>query len=73
MIIARISNLEQCWLHGFKAFHEKVEETANPYSRGTKEFHYWSEGWWEGFYDTDNMSSLYENDVNEPELESLAS
>lgn len=60
MLNATISDLEKCWLHGFKAFHEELDELANPYHRGSKQAHYWQEGWWEAFYNTDNLSDTYQ-------------
>ncbi len=60
MLKHALSDLELCWLHGFKAFHEETDELSNPYPKGTKYAHYWQEGWWEGFYNTDNLSESYQ-------------
>lgn len=68
-----LSDLEQCWLHGFKAFHQNADEHTNPYTCGTKQAHYWREGWWEAFFNTDNLSDAYERHYQQLEVDSLAS
>jgi hypothetical protein len=73
MIQLYISDLEQCWLHGFKAFHQNQDDMANPYTRGTKQCHYWTEGWWEAFYNTGNLSTVYQDHYKTIDVESLAS
>lgn len=73
MIHTHLSDLEICWLHGFKAFHQKAEETTNPYTKVTKQAHYWREGWWEAFYNTENLSDVYVQHYNQSTVESLAS
>ena len=70
MLEYKISNLELCWLAGFRSFHRDVDVSANPFRLGTKEAHYWQEGWWEGFYNTDNLSDTYrQSAVSEEPLE----
>jgi hypothetical protein len=73
MIHYSISDVEQCWLHGFKSFHQDIDETANPYTRGTTQAHYWREGWWEAFFNTDDLSDAYEQHYQQLDVDSLAS
>lgn len=73
MIKLYISDLEQCWLHGFKAFHQNIDETTNPYTPGTKHAHYWREGWWEACFNTDGLSTVYKQHYNQVDVDSLAS
>jgi ribosome modulation factor len=51
--------LEQCWLQGFKASLNGVDESANPYPRHSKESHYWREGWWEQFFNEGDIRSAF--------------
>lgn len=73
MMQYKLSDLEQCWLHGFKSFHQAIDEAANPYSQGTKQSHYWREGWWEAFFNTDNLSDVYEERLSHANVDRLAS
>ena len=72
MLKYTISDLEQCWIHGFKAFHQEIDESTNPYRKGTKQAHYWREGWWEGFFNTDNLSDAYEESYGVTNIERIA-
>ncbi len=69
----KLSDVEQCWLDGFKAFHRNVDETTNPYLPGTRRAHYWREGWWEACFNTDNVSEVYQQYYKKVEVERLAS
>lgn len=48
--------LDDCWMEGYETAGSNIEETANPYPEETKEYQYWLEGWWEGFYKTIEIS-----------------
>lgn len=43
-------DLEECYLSGYEAAFTGFNEDDNPYVKGTKEFNFWLEGWWTGFY-----------------------
>lgn len=73
MIQFKLSDLEQCWLHGFKSFHQNVDETANPYTANTKQAHYWREGWWEACFNIHNLSDVYKNHYNTTNINRFAS
>ena len=45
-----VPSLEETWLDGYQAgSHDKPEE-SNPYAMDSKEYAFWNEGWWAGFY-----------------------
>lgn len=73
MLQYNLSDLEQCWLHGFKSYHSNVDESANPYRRGTKQAHYWREGWWEAFFNIDNLSDVYQQHYSQVSVDRMAS
>ena len=43
-------NYDEVWLEGYEESLADIEESANPYPEGSKEFEYWSEGWWAACY-----------------------
>lgn len=43
-------SFEECWLEGYYAAQENVQELDNPFKVGTTEFQAWVDGWWAGFY-----------------------
>ena len=45
--------LDECWLEGYESGGSYVEENDNPYPGPSTEHQYWLEGWWEGFYKSD--------------------
>lgn len=47
--------LEHCWLQGFKASQAGSDEANNPYPMHSSEAHYWREGWWEQFFNENNI------------------
>lgn len=47
--------LEECYHEGIVAAQADVEEDENPYPQNTPEFEYWCEGWWDGFYENEQM------------------
>ena len=55
-------NLEVCWLDGYEMAQEDLAEDENPYPENSKEFDYWSQGWWAGFYHDEKIFSC---DVSE--------
>jgi hypothetical protein len=73
MLKFELSDLELCWLHGFKSFHQNMDEDTNPYRHGTKQAHYWREGWWEAFFNTDKLSDTYTDHYSKVDVESMAS
>lgn len=46
-------DLEGVWLDGKHCAEHDLSLSENPFKQGTKEFLYWNEGWWEGFYGLD--------------------
>lgn len=40
--------VEICWIQGFKASQNDIDESENPYPKHSVQAHYWQEGWWEG-------------------------
>jgi ribosome modulation factor len=52
--------LEHCWLQGFKASETGLDETINPYPQHSKEAHFWQEGWWEYFFNENDIRLIAE-------------
>src|SRR5687768_14995304 len=42
--------LDECWNEGYDAGVLALDEEDNPYQIGTKEYQFWNDGWWSGFY-----------------------
>lgn len=60
-------DLQGIWLDGHASAQQEVAIETNPYPQGSSEYHYWSEGWWSGFYgepalfnEADELSSYTE-------------
>ena len=68
-----LSDVELCWLHGFKAFHKNLDEVANPFKPGTRLAHYWQEGWWEACFNTGGLSDAYTQHYQQVDVDSIAS
>lgn len=43
-------SLEECYAQGYESACEESVEENNPYQKGSKEFKFWQDGWWAGFY-----------------------
>ena len=47
------ANFDHCYAEGFKASQAENTVEANPFQLGSKEAHYWQEGWWDAFYNAE--------------------
>ncbi len=60
--------LEQCWSDGYESANTATLDN-NPYKQGTANHQHWSNGWWDGFYQTENKSLYQTIAANEDTLE----
>ncbi|NQY43237.1 MAG: hypothetical protein HRT87_07845 [Legionellales bacterium] len=54
-------DLEGVWLDGRDCAENKLSLQENPYNKDSKEYFYWNEGWWAGFYEEEQISLLNES------------
>ena len=45
--------VEEAYWYGYECSKADIEESHNPFSDLSREGHYWTEGWWDAFYDQD--------------------
>ncbi len=48
-------DLEGVWLDGQDCAENQLALEENPYPENSTEYHYWSEGWWAGFYEEEKL------------------
>lgn len=53
-------DLDECYREGYLQAQYCADETVNPYKGNSLEARYWSDGWWDGFY---NKRPLFELDT----------
>lgn len=53
-------NVEESYVYGYEAAVAGAEELENPFRQNTREYEYWSDGWWAGFYGEEALFSLNE-------------
>lgn len=44
-------DLEDCYVDGYACSLAGLDETLNPYASDSIEGEYWTDGWWDGFYE----------------------
>ena len=66
--------LDEVWSEGYDAANMAIDEVKNPYRSNSKEFDYWDQGWWAGFYGEEHMAnSVFSHDMaNETSIETAA-
>lgn len=60
--IHSIALLDECWVQGCLAGLDDLDEAANPYEVGTKEFQFWCDGWWTVNFDLPRSVLMNESD-----------
>lgn len=50
--------VEICWIQGFLASQNGLDESLNPYPKHSVHAHYWQEGWWEGLFKEGQIRSI---------------
>ncbi|MCW5588682.1 MAG: hypothetical protein KIT27_03370 [Legionellales bacterium] len=53
---------EDVWFEGYDQGQRGISEASNPYKKQSREYHYWQEGWWAGFF---NEPSVFAAPVEE--------
>ncbi|MCD6056422.1 MAG: transmission trait enhancer LetE [Gammaproteobacteria bacterium] len=56
-------SFEEAWLEGYDACEEGQEDEGNPYPANSREYRYWSDGWWASFYGEEALFTL-SGDIN---------
>lgn len=56
---------EECYTEGYEFAQNNLPEEDNPFAKDSKEYEYWMQGWWAGFYG--EQASLLSQD-NRPQL-----
>jgi hypothetical protein len=56
--------LEVTWMEGFSHGKLDLADNFNPYTRGTREHYYWSEGWEAGFYNQEPLFPEFSVDLD---------
>ena len=51
-------SIEECYVDGYSAAMNEVEELRNPFKEGSAEARHWAEGWWAGFYGEEPLFTL---------------
>ena len=49
-------DLEGVWLDGKDCAENQLSLDENPFQKDSKEYFYWNEGWWSGFYEEEALS-----------------
>lgn len=44
-------DFDEVFREGFEEGQLNVDESCNPYARGTAEYQFWNDGWWAAFYE----------------------
>ena len=44
------ASLEACWMEGYYYGQQGADESLNPFKHDSVEHQYYSDGWWDGFY-----------------------
>lgn len=61
--------LEECYAYGYECSQKNIEEEDNPYNEGTKEYDYWTEGWWAGFYGVEPEFEIEDSHKQDKQLQ----
>lgn len=51
-------NYEECYIDGYACGLVNITEASNPYTKNSVEAGYWSEGWWNAFYEESALFNL---------------
>jgi hypothetical protein len=53
------ASLEACWMEGYYYGQQGSDESSNPFKHDSVEHQYYSDGWWDGFYNEEALFPEY--------------